>query len=110
MDKKRKKKKKDSKKKKNRRGSSSSLSSCSSCSSYDSCSSCDSDCSDGGRYSAGTKVYTTWDGWRYSGTIVSYDSRNNTYYIVWEDGDESEWSERKVSKNLRKKGKSHAGW
>merc|ERR1712099_157089 len=99
---KKKKKKKNSKKKKSkrkaRRGSSSSFSSYSSCSSS---SDSDSDC---GRYSVGTKVWTNWAGWEYRGTIVRVDSRNNSYHIVWEDGDESEWSERKVRRSRMKRG------
>jgi len=93
----RKKEKKDKKKKKKkRRGSSSSFSSCSSCSSSDSD-------SDSGRYSVGTKVWRNDEGYEYRGKIVSFDSRNNRYYIVWEDGDESEWSEKKVRRNRKKK-------
>merc|ERR1712003_3092 len=90
----RKKDKKKKKKAKKRRGSSSSFSSCSSSSDSDS----------GGRYSVGTTVWTNWAGWEYSGTIVRYDSRNNTYHIVWEDGDESEWSERRVRRSRMKRG------
>merc|ERR1712113_1326789 len=99
-EKRRKKEKKDKKKKKKkRRGSSSSFSSCSSCSS----SSSDSDY-DSGRYSVGTKVWRKEEGYEYRGKIVNFNSRNNRYYIVWEDGDESEWSEKKVRKNQKKSG------
>merc|ERR1712113_571566 len=91
--------KKDKKKKKRkaRQGSSSSFSSYSSCSSS---SDSDSNC---GRYSVGTKVWTNWAGWEYRGTIVRV-TRYNTYHIVWEDGDESEWSERKVRRSRMKRG------
>ena len=64
----------------------------------------DSDDDDQQRYPIGTKVWMDWGWAEYTGTVTNYDSKNELYHIVWNDGDQMDWSEKKVRKSRKKKG------